>query len=298
MRQTVTVVGTGRMGSALAKALSDSGFQTSVWNRTRSKAEPLANLGIRVATSLQDAVSCSEVILINVSDYTTTLQLLEDSSVGAAVRGKVLVQLTTGTPDDARRLESWASHHGAGYLDGAIMSYPSGVGTPECTIFYSGSTTLFERVKPTLLALGGNSLHVGEPIGHASACDMASLSFVLGSMFGFVGGYVVCEKEGITAEAYMNSVKDLLPVTADILAGLSVNLEKKQYAGDEATIGVWSACPRELIAWCKARGFRHDVASAQLSLFDAAIKSGHGDADFGYVYEIMTKAAGKGTSAA
>jgi len=296
--QTATVVGTGRMGSALAKALSNSGFRTTVWNRTRTRAEPLADLGIRVATSLQEAVSLSEVILINVSDYATTLQLLEEPSVAAAVRGKVLVQVTTGTPDDARHLESWASQHGAGYLDGAIMSYPSGVGTPECTIFYSGPKTLFERVKPALLALGGNSLHVGEAIGHASAFDMASLSFVLGSMFGFVGGYVVCEKEGIAAETYMNSVKDLLPVTADILAGLSTSLEKKQYAGDEATIDVWSACPRELIAWYKARGFRHDVASAQLSLFDEAIKSGHSDADFGYVYEIMTKGAGKGTSAA
>ena len=46
------------------------------------------------------------------------------SSSESALRGKVLVQLSSGTPDEAREMESWARPRGIDYLDGAIMNYP------------------------------------------------------------------------------------------------------------------------------------------------------------------------------
>jgi len=56
MNQEVAVIGTGRMGSALASALFNKGFATTVWNRTAAKAEPLAKLGLRVAPSVLGAL--------------------------------------------------------------------------------------------------------------------------------------------------------------------------------------------------------------------------------------------------
>lgn len=78
------------------------------------------------------------------------------------------------------------------------MSYPSGIGAPECTILYSGPEEVFNRVKPILMALGGNTLFVGTAIGHASALDLSALTFVLGAMLGFVQGYIVSETEGLS----------------------------------------------------------------------------------------------------
>ena len=56
MNQKVAVIGAGRMGSALAAAVYKKGFDTTVWNRTSSKTEPLSRLGLRVAPSLQEAI--------------------------------------------------------------------------------------------------------------------------------------------------------------------------------------------------------------------------------------------------
>ncbi len=295
MPAATAVIGTGRMGSALATALHKAGFPTSVWNRTAAKTEPLVRLGMRAAGSLTEAVQAADVVIVIVSDYATSGKLLQATDVTTALRGKTVVQLTSGTPHDARRAESWASQHGIAYLDGAVMSYPSGVGTPECTIFYSGPKEAFERAKPALMALGGNSTHVGTAVGHASALDMAGLSFVIGAMFGFVSGFIVCKEEGIPPDAFMASIKSLVPATEQILAGTFDAIQRGRYAGDEATIEAWSVGPRELIEWCAERGIRHELASAQQQLFNEAMRSGHGQDDFAYFYQLM-RAAKSGAS--
>ena len=72
MNQKVTVIGAGRMGSALAAALHKRGFDTTVWNRTSSKTESLSRLGLRVAPSVLKAVVDAEIVIININDYEST----------------------------------------------------------------------------------------------------------------------------------------------------------------------------------------------------------------------------------
>jgi 3-hydroxyisobutyrate dehydrogenase-like beta-hydroxyacid dehydrogenase len=289
MNYNVSVIGTGRMGSALAKALHGKGFSPMVWNRTSSKTVALAELGLRVAPSLEAAVLASDVILVNVSDYGSALRLLEDPRVSAALAGKILVQLSSGTPHEARQMESWATQRGISYLDGAIMSYPSGIGAPECTILYSGPEEVFNRAKPLLMALGGNTVFVGTAIGHASALDLSCLTFILGAMFGFVQGYIVCEAEGVAPETFVGSVKGLLPIFGPILEAMSARIQRKDYAGNEATLDAWSIAPKELIEWAKDRRMDRRIADVQMGLFEQAIKEGHGETDFAYFYEIFRK---------
>src|SRR5687767_11675296 len=102
MKQRITVLGTGRMGSALALALHAKGYAVTVWNRTGSKALALAAKGVRVATSVEDAVSAADVVIGNVSDYGVSDTLTRPASVTKALQGKVFVQLATGTPRQAR----------------------------------------------------------------------------------------------------------------------------------------------------------------------------------------------------
>jgi 3-hydroxyisobutyrate dehydrogenase-like beta-hydroxyacid dehydrogenase len=292
MDQKIAVIGTGRMGSALATALFNKGLATTVWNRTASKTEPLARLGVRVAQSVLEAVNESDVVIVNINDYNSTFNLLRHPEIESALRGKVLVQLTTGTPDEAREMESWAQPRGIRYLDGAIMSYPMGIGKPEATILYSGSEELFDHVKPVLLAFGDNALLVGNEIGQASALDVAVVcAFLVNAMFGFLQGYIVCEAENLPVERYMQFVKSLMPVVEMSLTAICGKLQGKDYGADEASLETFSAGPRELIRWCRDHGVDHSIADAQLSLFEKAIKAGKGQADFAYLYEILREAA-------
>jgi len=289
MNQKVAVVGTGRMGSALATALFNKGFATRVWNRTAAKAEPLAKLGLHVAPSILGAIKQADVVVVNINGYASTKELLRNNETESVLRGKVLVQLSSGTPDEARELEAWAKPLGIEYLDGAIMRYPVGIGKPEGTVLYSGSEELFNRVKPVLLAFGNNAMFVGSEIGHASALDVAALIWAMGAMLGFLQGYIVCEAENMPVERYMQLVKGLTPVLESFLTDLYNRVQGRNYGNTQAALETWSVGPREVIDWCKAHGVDHSFADPQLSLIKKAIKDGKGQADFAYLYEVLKK---------
>lgn len=293
MIQTVAVIGTGRMGSALAAALLNKGFVTTVWNRTAAKTEPLSRLGVRVAKSMEGAAGQADVVIVNINNYDATMSLLRRPEIESALRGKILVQLTSGTPDEARAMQSWARPLGIEYLDGAIMSYPVVIGKPEGTVLYSGSEELFKRVKPVLLAFGDNAMFVGEEIGHASALDVALLIWAMSAMAGFLQGYVVCEAEKMPVESYMQLVKGLMPVLESIVADLYARVRAKDYGNTQAAVETWAVGPRELIGWCKARGLDHSIADPLLSLIEKAVKGGEGQADFAYLYEVLKKGSAR-----
>jgi 3-hydroxyisobutyrate dehydrogenase-like beta-hydroxyacid dehydrogenase len=162
MNRKVAVIGTGRMGAALATALLNKGFATTVWNRTAVKTEPLSRLGVHVAKDILEAVGQADVVIVNINSYESTTQLLWRPEIESALRSKILVQLSTGTPDEARKMRSWAQPLGIEYLDGAIMSWPVAIGKPEGTVLYSGSEELFNRAKLVLLAFGDNAMFVGD----------------------------------------------------------------------------------------------------------------------------------------
>ena len=184
MNYKVTVIGAGRMGSALATVLFHKGFATTVWNRTGAKAEVLSRLGLSVAQSVEESVREADIVVVSLSDYSSTRQLLQQPDIETALRGKIVVQLSSGTPKEAREMDCWARRCGIPYLDGAILGSPAWIGTPAATIFYSGPAEVFNRAQPVLTAFGERTVFVGHEIGHASAFDVAVLTFGVSAISG------------------------------------------------------------------------------------------------------------------
>jgi 3-hydroxyisobutyrate dehydrogenase-like beta-hydroxyacid dehydrogenase len=276
------------MGSALAAALFRTGFATTVWNRTASKAEPLSQLGLSVARNVLEAVQTADVIVISLRDYNSTLQLLKQPEIEAVLGGKTIVQLSSGTPQHAREMQSWASRCGISYLDGAVVSYPKGIGTPEGAILYSGPEEIFDRVKPVLMAFGDQAIFVGAEIGHASAIDVATLTFSVNAMLGFIQGYVVWEGENLPAEGYLQAIKEMMPFLETIVTEISRRLQAKDYRGDQASLEAYSVVTRHLTTWLNERRLDHRIADAHLSLMERAIQAGNGQSDFAYLREVLS----------
>jgi 3-hydroxyisobutyrate dehydrogenase-like beta-hydroxyacid dehydrogenase len=123
MKTRISVLGTGRMVSALVKAFLKQEHPVDIWNHTKSRSEPLAALGARITTTVQDAVASAEIVVVNVNDYVTSDRLLQADGVRKGLRGKLLVQLTSGSPRQAREMAAWARQHEIQYLDGAIDDF-------------------------------------------------------------------------------------------------------------------------------------------------------------------------------
>ena len=131
----ISVLGLGRMGSALARALVTGGQKITVWNRSLAKTKPLVELGAESAINAAAAVQASQITVVCVNNYATTQQMMGAPGVVPLLSGRTVIQLSTGTPKEAREAQAWFKHRGAEYIDGAIMEYPSGIGTPTTKIF-------------------------------------------------------------------------------------------------------------------------------------------------------------------
>src|SRR4051812_40621358 len=90
MSGTVTVIGTGNMGSALARALIDAGNEVTVWTRTAAKALPLGELGAAVAEDAAAAVEASELVVVCLAQYDQVEAALQEAADGDALSGRTI----------------------------------------------------------------------------------------------------------------------------------------------------------------------------------------------------------------
>ncbi|GAA1547135.1 hypothetical protein GCM10009730_65320 [Streptomyces albidochromogenes] len=108
--------------------------------------------GARRADTVEEAVLASPLTLVCLLDYGASDAVLRPAA--GALRGRTLVNLTNGTPAQAREAETWAIGQGASYLDGGIMAVPSTVATSQAFVLFSGQRRHFDAHEETLKALG------------------------------------------------------------------------------------------------------------------------------------------------
>ena len=209
--KTIAVLGLGQMGTKLARLLLRAGMKVHVWNRTPDKAASLASHGAVVADTAAEAAAAAEAIVICVHDYAATHAILSASGVKAALRGKLVLQLTTGSPQDARQLAAMAREAGAGYLDGAIQVAPEQMGQPDTTILVSGSRAAHADARGMLATLGGNIVYLGEDVAAAATMDLATLSYIYGASMGFFQGAALARAEGLDVGVYGGIVEAMSP---------------------------------------------------------------------------------------
>jgi 3-hydroxyisobutyrate dehydrogenase-like beta-hydroxyacid dehydrogenase len=196
---TVTVLGLGPMGRALAGAFVDAGLATTVWNRTPGRDRELVERGAVGASTPELAVAASDLIVVCVVDYDAADAILRRDAVADALKGRTVVNLTADTPGRARDLAAWAERHGVAYLDGAIMTPTATIGTDAAVFIYSGPEELHRRHSDALRALGGTHTHLGEDIGRAAAYDLALLDIFWTAMSGYAHALALAKDEGVTA---------------------------------------------------------------------------------------------------
>jgi 3-hydroxyisobutyrate dehydrogenase-like beta-hydroxyacid dehydrogenase len=117
----VTMIGLGAMGSALARTFIGAGHSVTVWNRTADRMQPLVSLGATAANAPDDAAKASPVFVVCIDNYGATRRLIEEAGMLEPLAGRTLVQLSTGTPAEARDFSGWLATHGVNVLDGAIQ---------------------------------------------------------------------------------------------------------------------------------------------------------------------------------
>jgi len=284
---TVTVIGTGVMGSALVRALAGAGHDVTAWNRTRSRAEPLASAGVTVADGLLDAVRGSDPVIMCVSNQAAAAELLADPALSDLLRGRTLVQMTTGTPADGRRNAAWAGPLGIRYVDAAILAYPREIGTPDAEIFYCGPAAETPGLGSLLGALG-TTHDLGEDAGRAAVVDAALIAFFYGTMAGLVQCVNLATAEGVP-------IGDLLPISGPFFSRFIANavtetgerLTERRYGEPQSSLDTHlGGIDLLVLGASREAGIDTGVVTAIRDSFAAAVAAGHGADDIAILADL------------
>lgn len=264
----VTVIGLGQLGTALAEAFLAHGHPTTVWNRSAGKADALIGGGAVLAGSVAEAVAASPLVVVCVTDYDAVRGLLDP--VGEDLAGRVLVNLTSGTPELAREMATWSTGLGADYLDGAAMSGTRSVGRPDALFLFSGAAA-----NPPVLASLGTATHLGADPGLASLYDTALFGLIWGALSGFYHATSLLGADNLAA--FASVAAGHLPFVGGLLTEHAGQILAGRYPDDDGTVRVHAAAMDHLVHTSRAAGVSADVPEFFGALLARAVAAGHGD---------------------
>lgn len=270
---TVTVLGLGPMGQALSNALLDAGYRITVWNRTESKADALRARGAVWASSPAEAVAASEITLVNVVDQDAVDDVL--AVARDAVGGRVIVGLTSDTADRARQTAKLIDDRGGRYLDGAIMTPTTTIGTPSASVLFAGPREVFDTHRQVFAALGA-ATWLGEDYGRAAAFDMSLLDLFWTSVSGFLHALTVARSNGIMPSELLPHALGIVDILPPIFDEFAERIEADRHDDSSAPVSSVAASVRHLIAASHDAGVDAGALEAFRGYVDAAVAEGHG----------------------
>ncbi|XXX76433.1 NAD(P)-binding domain-containing protein [Sorangium sp. So ce134] len=283
----VTVIGLGPMGRAMATTLMNAGHPVTVWNRTPSRAAELVTAGATLAPTPADALVASGLIILSLTDYPAMYDILGGST--GALAGKVLVNLSSDTPEASREATAWAAKHGASFLTGGVMVPAPMVGTEAAYVYYSGPEALL-REHESVLRLLGAPRYVGKDPGLAQLWYQAQLTVFLTALSGLLQAAALVSAAGVP-------VGDFLPDALDTFTGIPVMLEGGQelaksletgvHPGDLSTVLMMGATADHIVRTSETLGVDVDVPKAVKSHYDRTIAAGHGTDNWTALYEVI-----------
>ncbi len=275
------------MGTALAHSWLGAGHPLAVWNRTPSRAQPLAAQGAELFASAADAVAASRLVVVC---------LLDDSTVGEALagvdlRGKDLVNLTTGTPAQARSRAEWAQARGARFLDGGIMAVPPMIGAAGSGgyVFYSGSRTLFDTHQE-VLAVPAGTLFVGADAGFAALHDVALLSAMTGMFAGVAHAFALLRKDNVPPREFAPLLAGWLTAMTPWVHKAADQLQDGDYTKDVVSnLAMQVAGSATLLRTAEEQQVSSELLVPYLALMERRLAGGHGEEDITGVIDLLAR---------
>jgi 3-hydroxyisobutyrate dehydrogenase-like beta-hydroxyacid dehydrogenase len=283
-----SVIGTGLMGSAVTRTLLSSGFETSVWNRTAERAEPLAAAGADVHADVSAAVVASDAVILLLLDADVARDVL--GSRLQALAGKTVINLMSSTPAIARELAHLIADSGGRYLDGTIQCYPSDIGDSGALVNLSGSREVWDEHRDALTAVAGRSTYVGEDPGAASILDAALAGTFYTTALGALCEALAFLRDcGVDPARPETSLDYWLELFTSQAKGLVASLEREEFATADATVSIYVSAMKVWRDSMLAAGQRGSIMTAALENLEIAEAAGHGES--GFISQVLTSTA-------
>ena len=206
----VAVLGTGIMGAPMARNVRAAGHDVSAWNRSREKAEPLAQDGIAVAGSVAEAVAGADVVVTMLADG-KAVEAVAEEALGA-IDGAVLAQMSTIGLAATERLAQRAADAGVAFVDAPVSGTKQPAEQGKLLVLASGPEDARERVDPVFDAVGAKTVWLGEA-GSGQRLKLVLNTWLLGMTEALAEAIALAEGLGVDPRTFLETI-DGAPVGA------------------------------------------------------------------------------------
>jgi 3-hydroxyisobutyrate dehydrogenase-like beta-hydroxyacid dehydrogenase len=273
MTTTVSVFGTGLMGSAFVRALLHADLEVTVWNRTPSRCAPLVAEGALLAESPNVAATASDVLVFLMLDQAAVEQLLSVIDV----RGRKVLNFVTGAPADGTRTACLVTEAGGHYLDAAIAAYPQDIGLPGTLIYYAGDKATWEATADVREALSGLSPFVADNPGAANVMDAAWVAcFHCVALGGFHEAISFAQGHGVGIDTIEEGVDHFVGLLREIMMEAVQTIKSGDFSTDQATLDVYLSGTKTMLKAMRESGERASLMGTNVDNLEVASEAGHG----------------------
>ncbi len=289
-QQSVTVIGLGPMGRAMVGAFLDAGHEVTVWNRTASRADELVARGARRAATVEEALAANELVVLSLTDYDAMYAVLEPAT--ASLNGRILVNLSSDTPDRARAAAEWAAGHGARHLTGGVQSSPSTIGGPDVSTYYSGPKDVFEAHQGTLEVLTGTD-YKGEDPGLAALYYQLQMDMFWTGLVSWLHALAVADANGISAEELLPHASETFASMPQFLGFYTPRIDAGEHPGDVDRLAMGVASVAHVLHTTRDAGVDPALPAAMLGIFERGMAGGHAGDSVTSLVEVFREAVAR-----
>jgi len=197
----ISLLGTGLLGAAIGERLLRSAHELTVWNRHLERCAPLQELGATVAATPAEAVAAAELVITVLSDGPTTREVLLEQA-GAALDGRLVLQVATIAPKESQALAAALAERGAELLEVPVLGSRPEALAGTLQLMVGGDGAALERARPVLAALGSEPRLLG-PVGAALTTKLALNQLIASLTHSFSLSLHLVQRAGVDVEAFM-----------------------------------------------------------------------------------------------
>lgn len=285
---TVSVLGLGAMGTALASAFLRAGHRTHVWNRTSARAVGLVDAGAMRESTVAQAIASSDLVVMSVLDADAVLAVLRDSP---PLEGRAVVDLTSVTPAQSAAIADTIAALGGRAVNGAVMATPPMIATDDALVIYSGDRAAFDEHRPTLAALGPLAEWIGDAPGDAALLDLAMLDLFYGAVTSFVHAAALAGSTGRPAKDFLPFARSMLELAEATAVELAGDIDQDTFPGDENNLAMMLRGAEHLVEVAEAKGIDPGLPEVTRRLMRAAVDAGHSSDGYGRILKHLRSPA-------
>ena len=285
---TVAVLGTGIMGAPMARHLARSGFDVRAWNRTREKAQPLAEHGVHVSASPDDALLGADFLLTVLADADAVADSVaaDDALRHAAKSGSLVwIQASTVGLAGTARLMGLAADAGARYVDAPVLGTRGPAESGQLTVLASGDDDLCERCSAVFDAFAARTLWLGEG-DRASRFKLVMNSWVLALTTATAEAMALADGLGLEPRRFLDAIEGG-PLDVAYAHMKGELMMKREFP---PAFPAWGAAKDAglILEAAQSAGVRMSVASGVRTSMQATVDAGHGGDDMAAVWYAVT----------